>query len=184
MTTAQPQPYSMVDGIYEDFQRMMEQIDVSEVSLRNSVEDIFQKSLAVAIGTYFERRVTDIVLEFVKKSSGNNDLVAEFVWNKAIYRKYHSYFDWSSKTANTFFVLFGKDFRDYMKEYIKDTPKYGENMEAFMEVGDIRNKVAHTENPTINQTTQELYALYEKAFVFVDELPLRFGEFERRRASE
>ena len=184
MTTAQSQP-SVVDSLYEDFQSVMEQIDVSEASLRTSVEDVFQKSLAVAIGSYFERRVTGIVLEFVEKSSGNNDLVSEFVRNKAIERQYHSYFQWRSANANSFFGLFGKGFRDHMTEYIRNNPDYGDYVRAFMQIGDLRNKVAHDyEYVVINQNTQELHKLYQNARVFVDELPLRFEEFERSRASE
>lgn len=185
MTTAsQPQPSSSVVGrLYEDFQRILKQIDDSDVSLRNSAEDIFQKSLAVAIGNYFERRVTDIVLELFEKSSGDNVLVSEFV-RKNMSRQYHNYFAWRKANANRFYGLFGEDFKGYMEEYVKHNPKYGDCVKAFMQIGNLRNKVAHTENPAINQTTQELYALYEKAFFFVEELPSRFEEFEQNRASE
>lgn len=185
MTTAQSRPDSVVDRLYKDFQATIEQIDVSEVSLRTSVEDVFQKSLAVAIGSYFERRVTGIVLEFVEKSSGNNILLSEFVRNKAIARQYHTYFQWNNANANSFFGLFGTDFREYMKEYISNTSRYGDAVKAFMQVGNIRNEVAHNyEHVTINQTTPELYKLYKAALVFVDELPSRFEEFERSRVSE
>ncbi len=185
MTTPQSQPDSVVDRLYKDFQATIEQIDVSEVSLRTSVEDVFQKSLAVAIGSYFERRVTGIVLEFIEKSSGNNDLVSEFVRNKAIHRQYHTYFQWGRANANQFFGLFGKDFRDHMTEYIANNSEYGDYVRAFMQIGDLRNKVAHDyEYVVINQNTQELHKLYQNARVFVDELPLRFEEFERSRTSE
>lgn len=184
MTTAQSQT-SVVDSLYEDFQSVMEKIDVSEVSLRTSVEDVFQKSLAVAIGSYFERRVTGIVLEFVEKSSGNNVLVSEFVRNKAIHRQYHTYFQWGRANANQFFGLFGKDFRDHMTEYVRNNPEYGDYVSDFMQIGDIRNNVAHDyEYVVINQNTHELHKLYQNARVFVDGLPLRFEEFERSRASE
>ena len=185
MTTAQSQPDSVVDRLYKNFQATIEQIDVSEVSLRTSVEDVFQKSLAVAIGSYFERRVTGIVLEFVEKSSGNNVLVSEFVRNKAIERQYYSYFQWGRANANKFFSLFGKDFRDHMEKYITNNPEYEGFMKDFMDIGDLRNKVAHDyEHVTINQTTQELYDLYLDASKFVEGLPSRFEEFERRGASE
>lgn len=185
MTTAQSHPDSVVDRLYKDFQATIEQINVSEVSLRTSVEDVFQKSLAVAIGSYFERRITGVVLEFVEKSSGNNVLVSEFVRNKAMYRQYHTYFQWDRANANKFFSLFGKDFSDHMTEYIRNNPEYGGFMRSFMQIGDLRNKVAHDyEYVTINQTTQELYDLYLNASKFVEELPLRFEEFERSRMPE
>lgn len=187
--TKSPQPSDSVVGglykVYKDFQATLEQMDDPEVSLRNSMENIFQKSLAIAIGNYFEHRVTDIVLEFVKKSSDNNVLIAEFV-RSHMSRQYHNYFAWknAAENANSFYVVFGEDFRKYMKKYINDNPQYGDSVKAFIRVGNIRNEVAHIENPTINQTTQELYALYEKAFVFVEELPLRFDEFMQSKMPE
>lgn len=79
---------STVDRLYSDFKLIIEQIDdpenpASTISLRNSAEEIFQKSLYVAIGSYFERRIATIVLDIVGMSSSHSRLATEFVRKKA-----------------------------------------------------------------------------------------------------
>lgn len=173
---------STVDRLYFDFKLIIEQINGSEISLRNAAEEILQKTLALAIGSYFERRITDAVLEFVGKSSGDSALITEFVRNKAISRQYHSYFDWDRANANTFFGLFGAEFKAYMSEYVNENPEYDDAIRAFMQVGGIRNKVAHNfEYVSIGATTEELYELYKVALLFVDQIPQRFDEFAQRQ---
>ena len=182
MQESQP---SVVDRLYSDFKLIIEQIDLSEISLRNSAEEIFQKSLCVAIGSYFERRIAAIVLEFVGRSSVYSVLVTEFVRNKAISRQYHTYFQWNSANANKFFSLFGAEFRAYMSEYVSENPEYGDAIKAFMQVGGIRNEVAHNfEYVSIDATADEIYELYRKALLFVDQIPLRFDEFAQRQRQD
>lgn len=179
MQESQP---SVVDRLYSDFKLIIEQIDLSEISLRNSAEEIFQKSLYVAIGSYFERRIGAIVLELVGRSSGDSALVTEFVRNKAISRQYYTYFDWDKANANKFFSLFGAEFRAYMSEYVSENPEYGDAIRAFMRVGDVRNEVAHNfEHVSIDTTTGDIYELYKSALLFVDQIPRRFDEFAQRQ---
>ena len=176
MQESQP---SVVDRLYSDFKLIIEQIDVSEISLRNSTEDVFQKTLTVAIGTYFERRITDAVLDLVDKSS-NNTLATEFAWIKGIDKRYYSLFNWEDNNANSFYRLFGGDFRDYMKEYVKNNDEFGRAAKAFLELGNARNEVAHTFN-SVGKTAEEIYDLYRIALLFVDQIPLRFDEFAQRQ---
>ena len=174
------QESSTVDRLYSDFSRLIEQIDATEISLRNSAEEIFQKSLYVAIGSHFERCITDYILDFVDKSSGNSILVTEFARIKAISHQYHTFFGWEDSNANRFFSMFGKEFKDYMVEYVKNNADYGEAIKAFLEVGNVRNEVAHDfGSVNLEKTVDEIYDRYKKALAFVEQIPLRFEEFEQ-----
>ena len=178
---------SVVDRLYSDFKLIIEQIDdpenpASTISLRNSTEDVFQKTLTVAIGAYFERRITDAVLDLVGKSS-NNTLAPEFARIRGIEKSYHSLFNWGDNNANSFYRLFGGDFRDYMKEYVKNNDEFGRAAKAFLELGNARNEVAHTFN-SVGKTTEEIYDLYRIALLFVDQIPLRFDEFAQRQRQD
>ncbi len=182
MRESQP---SVVDRLYSDFELIIRKLDVSEISLRNSAEEIFQKSLYVAIGSYFERRIGTIVLELVGESSSHSRLATEFVRKKAVSRQYHSYFDWDKANANSFFGLFGAEFKAYMAEYVNENPEYGDAIRAFMRVGDVRNEVAHNfEYVSIDATADEIYELYRKALLFVDQIPLRFDEFAQHQRQD
>ena len=173
---------SVVDRLYSDFQQLVDQIDATEISLRNSAEEIFQKSLYVAIGSHFEQRITDHILELVGRSSRDNVLVTEFARIKGVSRQYHTFFGWGDSNANRFFSMFGREFRDYMVEYVKNDDQYDESIKAFLEVGNVRNEVAHDfGSVSLDKTVEEIYARYKQALAFVEQIPLRFDEFEQTK---
>ena len=173
-----------VDRLYSDFTRILEQISRTDLSLRTSAEEIFQKSLYVAIGSYFEQRVTHHILDLVSESSGANLLVTEFVQNKAIGRQYHTLFGWTDNNANAFFRLFGNEFRAYMTDHVRNNPDYAEAAKAFLEIGNVRNEVAHEfGNVSLNKTSDDIYSRYEKALEFVEQIPLHFKAFLASRQS-
>ena len=173
-----------VDRLYSDFTRILERIEDTDLSLRTSAEEIFQKSLYVAIGSYFEQRVTHHILEFVSGSSGANLLVSEFVRNKAIGRQYHTLFGWSDNNANAFFRLFGNEFRAYMVDHVRNNPDYAEAAKAFLEIGNVRNEVAHEfGNVSLNKSSDDIYSRYKEALSFVEQIPLHFAAFLESRQS-
>ena len=174
------QESSTVDRLFSDFSLMIEQIDNSEISLRSAAEEIFQKSLYVAIGSYFEQRITGHIIEFMTGAAGGNVLVREFTRIKGVSRQYHTFFNWSASNANGFFGMFGSDFKDYMIRYVRGNPEFADAIKAFLEVGNVRNEVAHDfGSVTLTKTVQEIYQSYRQALTFVDEIPVRFEEFEQ-----
>lgn len=176
------QESSAVDRLYSDFTQIIFQIDASDISLRISAEEIFQKSLYVAIGSHFEQRITECVLEFIRQSSGNSILVTEFARIKGISYQYHTYFDWGKRNANKFFGLFGAEFRSYMTDYVKAHADFDNAVRAFLEIGNMRNEVAHEFGAvSLGKTVDEIYDRYNEALDFIEQIPLRFEEFERSR---
>lgn len=174
------QELSTVDRLYSDFILMIEQIDNAEISLRNAAEEIFQKSLYVAIGSYFEQRITTYIVEFMAEASGGNVLVREFTRIKGVSRQYHTFFNWRASNANGFFGMFGPEFKDYMDVYVKDNPEFADAIRAFLEIGNMRNEVAHDfGSVALTKTVQEIYQRYRQALTFVEAIPVRLGEFEQ-----
>ena len=180
------QQQSIVDRLHSDFKEVVEQLESNgEISLRNSAEEVFRKSLLLAAASYFERRVTDVVLEFISEASVNDDLVTEFVRRQAIDRRYHTLFAWNRQNANQFFGLFGADFGEYMKNYVANNPDYESAIRAFMEIGRERNRIVHEDfgSAELEKSTTEVHYLYEQALIFVEQIPLRFEEFLASRQS-
>ena len=173
-----------VDRLYSDFTRVLEQIDAAEISLRISAEEIFQKSLYVAIGSHFEQRITHHLLELMGRASSNNVLVTEFARIKGVAHQYHTYFEWDNPNANKFFSMFGREFRNYMTEYVRNNDEYRDAIIAFKEIGGMRNEVAHDFGTVIvEKTVEEIYSRYRKALMFVEQIPLRFEAFLESRQS-
>ena len=170
--------FTLVDRLYSDFTQILEGIGATDISLLNSTEEIFQKSLYIAIGSYFEQQVTNHIHDFVSESSGANPLVTEFVRNKAIRRQYYTLFGWKDNNANAFFRLFGNEFRSHMTDHVDNNPDYAEAARAFLDIGNMRNEVAHEfGNVSLNKTSEDIYSRYKEALVFVEQIPLHFETF-------
>src|SRR5688500_1184271 len=102
---------TIVDKLYADFRELALFLETnSEPSFQSLVDEQFRKSLLLAAASYFEDRVTGSLLEFFEGASNNNKLIAEFIKNQGISRKYHTLFNWDAKNANQFFGLFGDHF--------------------------------------------------------------------------
>ena len=97
----------------------------------------------------------------------------EFVKNKAISQQYHTFFDWKSSNANTFFSLFGEAFKTFMAAEIKNNGNLAESIKAFIELGRERNRLVHQDYGTfsLDKTTEEIFQLYRTALPFVQCIP-------------
>ena len=74
--------------------------------------------------------------------TNSNVLVGEIVRNKAVSRQYHTWFQWNARNANSFYGLFGSDFRKFMKRKVRDD-NLGDSVRAFLELGNERNRLVH-----------------------------------------
>ncbi len=106
-------------------------------------------------------------------SSGKNSLIPALVRAKVVKRQYHTWFDWKANNANSFFGMFGEDFKDHMKELIFTSPGLEDDISAFMEIGRERNRLVHEDyaSYTIEKTAEEIYGLYMLGLSFVSQIP-------------
>lgn len=148
-------------------------------------DENFRKSLLLAAASYFERRMTETVLSFVEEPTNPNVLVAALVRNKAVSRQYRTWFQWETGNANSFFGLFGSDFRVFMKRRVKDDDRLDDSVRAFLELGRERNRLVHGDfgTFTLEKTTKEIHALYGRALHFVEAVPGALREFNTDRAA-
>ena len=100
-------------------------------------------------------------------------------------RQYHTWFQWDGSNANSFFGLFGSDFRDFMKERIREDEELDGSVRAFLELGRERNRLVHQDFGTfpLEKTTAEIHALYTRAMRFVDAVPGALRKFDAARAA-
>jgi hypothetical protein len=165
---------SAVDGLYENAKAIIKTLEQGpEVSLQVAVGDNFRKVLLLAAASYFEHRVCNYVLDFVRERSGGSVLVENFVRNKAVARQYHTWFSWSDANANQFFGLFGAKFRADMIEKTRASDDLRDSIQAFLELGNERNKLLHQDYATfpLEKTLDEIFSLYSRALTFVEQIP-------------
>jgi RiboL-PSP-HEPN len=150
----------------------------SQISLQVAASDNFRKALLLATASYFEDRVCNAVLDFVRDRAKGSALIENFVRNKAIARQYHSWFSWEANNANQFFSLFGQEFRTLMGTRVRESPEMQLAVRAFLELGNERNRLVHLNYATfpMEKTLDEVYQLYKTSIVFVEALPAAFRD--------
>ena len=99
--------------------------------------------------------------------------LAEFVKNQAIGYRYSQLFAWKEGNANRFFGLFGSDFKEYMKTEIDADNNLKKSIEAFVELGRLRNQAIHENLITFSliKSTNEIFDRYDEAKLFVEKFP-------------
>lgn len=142
-----------------------------EITLAGEAENNFSKNMLLSAASYFEKEISETIIEFAKSHSDNNELIVSIIKVKAVKRQYHTYFDWEkASNANSFFSLFGDDFKNKMTKRVKDEPELEKSIKAFLELGQERNKLVHQNFAEIvlDKTAEEIYKLYQTSLLFID----------------
>ena len=174
---------TVVDSLHEDFSSILALLDdAGEVSLRSVANENFRKVLLTAAASRFERSMRDGILDFAKQTTAENHPLTWLIKNKVVDRQYHTWFKWEARNANHFFGLFGKNFRAYMEEEVKNNDKLDSSIKAFLEIGRERNRLVHDDfgSFSLEKTYEEIYSLYTEAALFVEWLPEALKTFTER----
>jgi len=170
---------SPIDRIYKELGNAINALRVSgEISAQLAIEDHARKALLLSVASHFEHRLTGYLKQLCMMSK--NPLLTEFAVNKAVSRQYHTLFQWKEKNLNSFFGLFGSEFKQRMTSSVKTDLRLDCSIKAFLELGNLRNQLVHQDYATfpLEKTSDEIYQLYLDALYFVDAFPKRLDEFK------
>lgn len=171
---------TVIDVMYQDFSALIAMLDrAGEVSLRSMIDSTFKKTLALSAASFFEDEIRRILLALFADRSANDALLSNFLRNKAIERQYHTFFEWRGNNANTFFSLFGEDFKDSASQDVKQNSALAEAVGAFVNLGNTRNELAHLNFASfaLDATAEEVYRQYQTAFMFVSYLEKKLTSY-------
>jgi RiboL-PSP-HEPN len=165
---------TIVDQQYKSGYSLIEYLrNQKELTFSTEAENNFKKIILLSAASYFEKEISETVIDFASTHTNNNSQLVSFIRQKAVNRQYHTYFDWNTASnANSFFALFGEDFKKKMSQKVKDTKKLDSAIKAFLLLGQERNKVVHQNfaEITIEKTSNEIYQLYQDANIFIETL--------------
>lgn len=143
-----------------------------EWSLLNVYQTDLPKLLVVATASRFETAITRHIEEFYREVA-QHDAATAFVMNKALFRQYHTLFNWPGNTATSFMKLFGEacaanfkielDVQDWLATSVRD----------FLYLGNLRNELMHRDfaSYSIDLTVEEVDAKSQSAERFVSAIP-------------
>lgn len=168
----------MANGDDEAIERLCEEHDeliehllaTGKITWKSRADDQFAKALLLAVASRFEARLTDCVVEMFESATRGSDALVSFVQKEAVERRYHTWFDWNANTANKFFRSFGEEFKNAMAAKVKNDPDLDDAVRAFLELGRLRNELAHEDYATFSmqKTPSEVLERYRAAARFVD----------------
>ena len=182
-----PSLQTPVDRLHGEFTQLLTFLDTNgEVSLRSVVDGNFRKTLLLAAASYFERRLTNGIVDYVAETTSTDHVVRWLVERKAVERQYHTWFDWNKRNANQFFKLFGRAFGDHAKALVDNSEGLSSSVQAFLEIGRDRNRLVHQDFASfpLEKTSEEIYETYRAAREFVEWFPQELRRFSDMTRSE
>lgn len=168
--------YTPINGFVEDYHELKGYLlGNGQISLENNIENHLRKVMLLSCASYYENQIQEIIKNFVQRYS-TDEKVSNFVLKKAISRQYHTYFVWDGNNVNSFLGLFGENFKKEVSTIISQDEVLKEQMKAFLQLGNERNKMVHENFLVYNleKTFDEIIQLNEKAEKFVDFLRKEF----------
>ncbi len=182
-------PSNRVEELLRDHRELVEYLEATNsLSLRDRAESAFAKTLLIAAASYFEVRLTQMIIDLYLEMTQGVEELAEFVKRQAIDRRFTQLFEWSSngspgRNANSFYIKFGEGFSAHMKLRVQEDRNFDDSVKAFLEIGNLRNQMVHESYADfqLNKTVEEVYSLYTSAARFVDEFPDAIRQFIGRQ---
>jgi hypothetical protein len=173
----------VIERLYEDNKLLLGRlVAANEVSLAATIDDVFRKALLLAAASYFKQAICSAILKYVSDRADADAAVVALTKVKAIDRQYHTYFEWDSPNANSFFGYFGDAYKQHAKARVEKDPALREAIRAFLEIGSLRNQLVHRDFATftLNKTSDEICSSYKLALPFVEFVPKSLRYFSRK----
>ncbi|MBH0098052.1 hypothetical protein I6E68_02725 [Salinibacterium sp. NSLL150] len=131
-------------NFFEDRLLIAESLDEGgDLSMINTFATDLPRVFIVAAASHFETVVTDYIHDFFSETSQENPAVLEFMKRKALFRNYHTLFEWKGNSANGFFAVFGEERTKHYKALVQDTDWVGPAASDFLKLGRARNELVH-----------------------------------------
>lgn len=179
---------NIVDIFFKEFQDIVDYLSKQkQPSLSSDADKYFKKVLLLSSASYFEHEIKNILIDFVDKKINGEEKILNLLKKKAIGDQYYTFFNWGEKNepnkpgknANSFFSLFGENFKSEAQNEISNNIELDLSIKAFLEIGHLRNILVHSNFASYNlenKTADEIYELHKKASRFLEFIKSKFIE--------
>lgn len=170
---------TLIDKLHTDTSQLLKHLtEKDELSLSSFANENLRKVMLLSAASWFETRISATILKFAEVHSNGHSGIQSLIKKKAVDRQYHTYFDWKNEKPGPFYGLFGAICGEKMKTEIREDSKLKEGLDAFLELGSLRNELVHENFAAFpfEKTAEEVHALYQKAEKFVQYVELRLPD--------
>ncbi|WP_054114117.1 HEPN domain-containing protein [Marinagarivorans algicola] len=177
-TVALNSVYDIFNNYEVNYAALMER---KEISFANDYKSQSAKVALLACASFFEGQIREEILEIL--STNSCDLTRNFIIKKSLARQYHTFFDWKCSNANCFFGLFGDEYKEYVQSRIKSDTILCQSIKDFLELGALRNKLAHDNYATfsLELTVENIKDKFQSALEFVKIIKPLSDDFKKQR---
>lgn len=162
---------AIIDSFHREHSELLQFLtEQRQPSFQAAVDAVFAKTLVLAIASYFEVELTEIVRKYVGSIADNHPKVLSLVENKAIKRQYHTWFDWTNTKPNPFFAMFGEECKSVAVAALKADAALAASAGDFINLGQRRNELIHGNFVAMQfeETAMDVMRKFESAVRFVD----------------
>lgn len=170
MRSYKPLPFTIIDKVFQDYTDVTNYLkNNNQISLLTTAEDTFRKALLLSSASYFETILQEMISKLAMDKSDSNAMIIAIIKQKALSRQYHTWFDWKTPSAGTFFAMLGEDYKSTITAELKSDAEFKECLNSFLEIGATRNLLVHENFAQfpLQKTMEELYSLYQIAMGFI-----------------
>lgn len=169
-----------IEALYSEYLELHSYLrDAEEFTFVAELERTYPRVVVIAGASYCEVELTRILLAYLVGLRSKSPLLGPFLENQAFDRRFHTMFSWNANNVNTFWSLFGADFKDYAVARVKTSTALADAASAFLELGRLRNQLAHGDFISVpfEKTVPEVVTIARGADEFLNLLPGVFAEF-------
>lgn len=104
--------YEIIQRTIDDHRDLMAFLgENNQISHLATIEQTLPKVVLLAAASDLEARTQQLLIKFFEERTSSHEFAVSFVKSKAVDRQFHTYFNWKERSANQFFGLFGKRFK-------------------------------------------------------------------------
>lgn len=170
----------LIESNINDYRELEKYLkDNSQFSFLTTVQNFTLKSIILSIASYYESAIVNLIHESLETEK--SELLKYFLQKTAFERKYHQLFSWDSNNINSFFSLFGPNFKNFAEKAVKADEAFAECIKAFLELGATRNSMVHSNFLTFNLewTIEEVELKFHQSLEVLVKLPVLFSEYNK-----
>lgn len=132
--------------VWRSFEALQSRLlETADPSIIVDAQAVYSKAMILAAGNWFERKVSEVLVDFARVHSNGDLRVVELVRQRAVARQFHTLFDWEQQVPSRFLALFGDRFKDASIREIKASETLASGARDFMTLVAQRNALAHAQ---------------------------------------